>query len=301
MTSDMPELETLAFHWADAYLLSYSRDRWVALRRDTRRFLIAGTLTGLEHAIQDDYRHHPVSRASDPPGTADCLNLDDGDVPADGDVPDEETRFILAALRYAFPAWTITYSPPLRAWTARSCGKTICQNLAGRDPSQRRLPLQRRRPRQMAGEAGVTGLFIWRPIDDERQRSFVTATGTGRAASRSPQISRAGCAQTAVSACAVVARRRCRGGLSRCVTECSSPVRDVGGMLTVGSAPWTVDGVWLGRCPRRRSFSTDVPDNAPESHTAARPFPGPRQTSQSDVPDNRPLSDRLADRSWPWR
>ena len=112
MTSDMSELETLAFHWADAYLLSYSRDRWVALRRDTRRFLIAGTLTGLEHAIQDDYRHHPVSRASDPPGTADCLNLDDGDVPADGDVPDEETRFILAALRYAFPAWTITYSPP---------------------------------------------------------------------------------------------------------------------------------------------------------------------------------------------
>ena len=81
MTSDMSELETLAFHWADAYLLSYSRDRWVALRRDTRRFLIAGTLTGLEHAIQDDYRHHPVSRASDPPGTADCLNLDDGDVP----------------------------------------------------------------------------------------------------------------------------------------------------------------------------------------------------------------------------
>ena len=111
MTSDMSELETLAFHWADAYLLSYSRDRWVALRRDAGRFLIAGTLTGLEHAIQDDYRHHPVSRASDPPGTADCLNLDDGYVPADGDVPDEETRFILAALRYAFPAWTLTSRP----------------------------------------------------------------------------------------------------------------------------------------------------------------------------------------------
>ncbi len=82
MTGDMSELEALAFHWADAYLLSYSRDRWVALRRDTRRFLIAGTLTGLKHAIQDDYRHHPVSPASDPPGTTDCLNLDDGYVPA---------------------------------------------------------------------------------------------------------------------------------------------------------------------------------------------------------------------------
>ena len=53
-----------------------------------------------------------------------------------------------------------------------------------------------------------------------------------------------------------------------------------------------MDGVWLARCPRlpRRSFSTDVPDNVPESHTAVRPFPGPRQASQSDVPDNRPLS-----------
>ena len=128
MTSDMPELETLAFHWADAYLLSYSRDRWVALRRDSRRFLIADTLTGLDHAIQNDYRHHPVSRDCDPLGTADYLNLDDGDVHADGDIPDEESRVILAALRYAFPARTITYSPQLRAWIARSRGKTICPN-----------------------------------------------------------------------------------------------------------------------------------------------------------------------------
>ncbi len=141
-------------------------------------------------------------------------------------------------------------------------------------------------------ELAVTGLFIWPRIDDQRQRCFVTATGTGRAASTSPQISRAGCAQTAVSACAVAARRRCCGGLSRCVTECSSPSGIVGGLLTVGSAPWTVDGVWLARCPRLRrgSFSTDVPDNVSESHTAACPFPGPRHASQSDVPDNRPLS-----------
>ncbi len=39
-------LEALGFEWGDAYLLSYSRDRWVALRRDTRRFLIADTLRG---------------------------------------------------------------------------------------------------------------------------------------------------------------------------------------------------------------------------------------------------------------
>ncbi len=107
---------------------SYSQDRWVPLRRGTGRFLIADTQTGLEHAIQDDYWHHPVPRDCDPPGTADYLNLDDGDVPADGDVPDEESRFILAALRYAFRAWTITYSPQLRAWIARARGKTICQN-----------------------------------------------------------------------------------------------------------------------------------------------------------------------------
>jgi len=48
-------LEALGFEWGDAYLLSYSRDRWVALRRDTRRFLVADTLTGLEHAIRADY------------------------------------------------------------------------------------------------------------------------------------------------------------------------------------------------------------------------------------------------------
>ena len=88
------------------------------------------------------------------------------------------------------------------------------------------------------------------------QRPFVTAIRTGRAASRSPQISRAGCAQTAMSACAVVARRRCHGGLSRCVTECSSPSGIVGDLLAVGSAPWTVGGVWLGRCPRLRRRSS---------------------------------------------
>ena len=71
-------LEALGFEWGDAYLLSYSRDRWVALRRDARRFLIADTLTGLEHAIQDDYRHHPVSRDCDPPRCSSRLSAGSG-------------------------------------------------------------------------------------------------------------------------------------------------------------------------------------------------------------------------------
>lgn len=65
------------------------------------------------------------------------------------------------------------------------------------------------------------------------------------------------------------------------------------------SAPWTVDVIWLLRRLRHRSSSTDVPDNMSESHTAARPFPGPRHASWHDVPDNRPLSDGCAARPWP--
>jgi hypothetical protein len=126
MMRELPALEALVFDWGDAYLLSYVRDRWVALRRDRRRFLVADTLTGLERLIQDDYRRHPVSRDCDPPGTADYLSLDAGDMAGDGDVPDEDTEFILAALRCAFPSWTITCSPQLRAWLARAGGKTIC-------------------------------------------------------------------------------------------------------------------------------------------------------------------------------
>ena len=71
MTGAPVTLETLAFNWGDAYLFSYARDRWVALRRDRLRFLTAETLTGLEHAIEDDHRDHPVPRAFDPPG-AEC-------------------------------------------------------------------------------------------------------------------------------------------------------------------------------------------------------------------------------------
>jgi hypothetical protein len=122
MTGAPVTLETLAFNWGDAYLFSYARDRWVALRRDRLRFLTAETLTGLEHAIEDDHRDHPVPRHFDPPGATDYL-----DVPGGDGMDGEGTPFMLAALRHAFPAWTITCSSGLGAWIARSQGRTICQ------------------------------------------------------------------------------------------------------------------------------------------------------------------------------
>jgi hypothetical protein len=122
MTRAPVTLASLAFGWGDAYLFSYARDRWVALRRDSPRFLTAGTLPGLEKAIEADYRDHPVPRDYDPPGATGYLSL-----PGDS-VPDEETRFLLAALRCAFPAWTITYSDQTRAWLAQTRKKTICEN-----------------------------------------------------------------------------------------------------------------------------------------------------------------------------
>ena len=89
----------------------------------------------------------------------------------------------------------------------------------------------------------------------------------------------------------------CRGYMFS-LPECSSlSVWDCRGLPTVRSAPWTVDGVRPCPCPhlRRRSSSADVPDNVSESHTAPRPFPGPRHVSRPDVPDNRPLSGRFAE------
>ena len=177
MTSDMPELDTLAFHWADAYLLSYSRDRWVALRRDTRRFLIAGTLTGLEHAIQADYRHNPVSRDCDPPGTAGYLSLPgDGDVAGDGDVPDEESRFILAALRYAFPVVDHHLLAPAAGLDRPQPRKNHLPELPGAavrraDPDRAQATVRQARPRSVnalgmpgAAMTGTAGTRRHRPV-----------------------------------------------------------------------------------------------------------------------------------------
>ena len=59
-------LDDLTWGWGDAYLFSYARDRWIALRRDARYFVTAETLAGLEQAIMADYRGNPVSRDYDP-------------------------------------------------------------------------------------------------------------------------------------------------------------------------------------------------------------------------------------------
>ena len=128
-------LDDLTWGWGDAYLFSYARDRWIALRRDKRYFLTAETLAGLEQAIMADYRDNPVSRDYDPLHAAD--GLDPGDEEDDeGDGDDEAgdqfladgTPGILAALRHTFPLWAISYNCDTRAWTARSEKKTITEN-----------------------------------------------------------------------------------------------------------------------------------------------------------------------------
>ena len=43
-------------------------------------------------------------------------------------MPDEESRFLLAALRHAFPLWIIAYSAQMHAWIARTRKKTLCEN-----------------------------------------------------------------------------------------------------------------------------------------------------------------------------
>ena len=134
-------LESLDFEWGDAYIISYARDQWAALRRDTRRFLTAQTLDELAARIDTDYAAHPVPRGVDPPGTADYLDapgehddLDEDDAPDEDDGGggalgrDREKLELLIGLRDAFPQWAISYAPFPRAWTARKDGATICQN-----------------------------------------------------------------------------------------------------------------------------------------------------------------------------
>ena len=117
-------LESLDYEWGDAYLFSYARDQWAALRRDTRRFLTASTLDELAAAIDADYKAAPVPREAGPPGTDGYLTTpDDDEVPGrDGD-----RLRLLMGLRAAFPHWNISYSPSFRAWTARNDTATIRQ------------------------------------------------------------------------------------------------------------------------------------------------------------------------------
>ena len=137
-------LESLAYHWGDAFLFSYARDRWVALRRDKRSFLTADTLDELEAAIRSDYGRNPVPRDCDPPIEADYPDesgevaewgweeygdLDEADGGKDQAL-DPEMQTILRDLRQLFPFWLITYSPQLGAWVAKSQYGTICENSA---------------------------------------------------------------------------------------------------------------------------------------------------------------------------
>ena len=114
-------LESLDWEWGDAYIISYARDQWAALRRDTHRFLTAQTLDKLATTIDADYAAHPVPREFGPPGTADYLdtpdeNEDEVEDPVDGEdgVPgrDGEKLELLAGLRDAFPHWAPSATHP---------------------------------------------------------------------------------------------------------------------------------------------------------------------------------------------
>ena len=68
MMGDPPvTLESLDFEWGDAYLISYARDQWAALRRGTRRFLTAQTLDELAARIETDDTASRAPRDCGPP------------------------------------------------------------------------------------------------------------------------------------------------------------------------------------------------------------------------------------------
>lgn len=71
MIINPPALAYLSFHWGYAYLPGYARDRWVAVRRDGKRFLAADTLAGLERAINDDTASVPYPAILPRPGRPD--------------------------------------------------------------------------------------------------------------------------------------------------------------------------------------------------------------------------------------
>ena len=164
MSMAPPTLASLAWHWGDAYLLSWVRDRWVALRRDARYFLVASTLPELETLITADHRDNPVSRDYDPPGAGDYLEYpgvlfrpgDNSDHPDDDQGLDAETLITVAELRRAFPAWAIIYSTELGAWIGTTSAKTISQHSAVSLAIA--LTLIERRERQLTFGAGRDSL-----------------------------------------------------------------------------------------------------------------------------------------------
>jgi hypothetical protein len=106
------------FGWGDAYRIGYARDQWAAWRRDTYRLLTAGTLAGLEQAIEADYQHRPVPRDYDPPGAAAYLSFPDGH-----GVTAEDANFILAGL---FPVPNPAIPDPITIDCIRCCQAFVC-------------------------------------------------------------------------------------------------------------------------------------------------------------------------------
>jgi hypothetical protein len=119
MNDDPPTtLETLMFHWDDAYIFAYARDRWIAIRRDGLMFLAADTLTQLEAEIEFDYGNNPVLYEGD------CLDAVSDYLTADPGSQPECTDDLLAL----FPDWDIEYSEQMRGWIAQRKGATIWEN-----------------------------------------------------------------------------------------------------------------------------------------------------------------------------
>ena len=60
---DVMELESLTFHWGDAYSISHPvPGRWIAQRRDNRETVTAETAEQLHKAIEADYAKKRVPR-----------------------------------------------------------------------------------------------------------------------------------------------------------------------------------------------------------------------------------------------
>jgi hypothetical protein len=140
MTSTPPTLKSLIACWGDAYLFGYTRDRWIAIRRDGLLFLPAGTLTQLEAEIESDYQKNPVLDECGPLDAASSyLTADHHGEPDDTDnlalavreARAAEKPIILQELRALFPAWDIEYSGQAGGWIATRKNLSIGENSPG--------------------------------------------------------------------------------------------------------------------------------------------------------------------------
>ncbi len=73
-------LDSLRWHWGDAYLIHFFEpDKWVAQRRDSHATMSADSPVDLREKILADYTANPVSRAvapgEDRPETPSCRLL----------------------------------------------------------------------------------------------------------------------------------------------------------------------------------------------------------------------------------